>query len=175
MATLTGSENLVARFYIEGVYVTGGNGTANAAGPNGSIQFNSNGNFAGTSNLVYSDANGGTLTTGAIVANAIITPVGNLAIANLVSNGTITGNVITANTANLVDLTVTGNANLGDVANLTILGGSNGQVLTTDGNGDLSWTTVNANTDRITSADGYSLIIADSGVMTATTQKAQQT
>lgn len=174
MAILTGSENLTARFYIEGVYVTGGNGTASAAGPNGAIQFNSNGNFAGTSNLLYSDANGGTLTTATIVANTIVTPSGNLAIANLVSNGTITGNVITANVitantgnianlvsdvitantgnianlaaniltsniANLVELTVTGNANLGDVSNVHIGGGLPGQFLQTDSTGNLVW------------------------------------
>jgi collagen type VII alpha len=39
------------------------------------------------------------------------------------------------------NLTVTGSANLGNVGNLTILGGSNGNVLTTYGNGVLYWGT----------------------------------
>lgn len=130
MAILTGSENLTAKFYIEGVYV--GNGIAsNAAGPNGAIQFNSNGNFAGSSNLLYTDANGGTLTTATIVVGNIVTPSGNLAVANMVSNGTIAGNVITANvmaanTANIANLTsngtIAGNvitANTANIANLT--------------------------------------------------------
>jgi hypothetical protein len=34
-------------------------------------------------------------------------------------------------------------SNLGNVANITILGGSNGQFLSTDGNGHLSWSTAN--------------------------------
>lgn len=37
------------------------------------------------------------------------------------------------------DLSVTGLSNLGNVANITITGGSNGYVLTTDGAGNLSW------------------------------------
>jgi hypothetical protein len=36
-------------------------------------------------------------------------------------------------------LTVTGNTDLGDVANVTITGGTDGYVLTTDGAGNLSW------------------------------------
>ena len=40
---------------------------------------------------------------------------------------------------NTPDLTVTGLSNLGPVANITITGGSNGYVLTTDGAGTLSW------------------------------------
>jgi len=40
------------------------------------------------------------------------------------------------------DLTVTGKSDLNDVANVIIAGGSDGQYLQTDGNGNLSWTTV---------------------------------
>lgn len=40
---------------------------------------------------------------------------------------------------NTPDLTVTGLSNLGNVANITITGGSSGYVLTTDGTGSLSW------------------------------------
>lgn len=41
----------------------------------------------------------------------------------------------------LSSLTVSGTANLGQVTNVRIFGGSNGQVLTTSGSGNLSWTT----------------------------------
>lgn len=40
---------------------------------------------------------------------------------------------------NTPDLTVTGLSNLGDIANITITGGANGQVIITDGTGNLSW------------------------------------
>ena len=116
MPLLTGSETLTAKFYIEGVYVMGGGGgNGTPALPNNSVQFNSGGNFAGSGNFTYNDANGGTLTVGTINAGNIITANGNLSITNLISNGTITGNVITANVANIVDANIA-NAN---IANLT--------------------------------------------------------
>lgn len=43
------------------------------------------------------------------------------------------------NTINLVNLTANGNVDLGSVANVSISGGTNGYVLTTDGAGNLSW------------------------------------
>ena len=62
---------------------------------------------------------------------------------------------------NLVSLTVDGPANLGSVGNVTITGGSNGQYLRTDGNGNLSWQTIstssisNGNSNvNISSANG---------------------
>lgn len=42
-------------------------------------------------------------------------------------------------TGTLTSLTVSGNVNLGSVSNLTITGGNSGQILSTDGNGMLSW------------------------------------
>ena len=45
---------------------------------------------------------------------------------------------------NLTTLTVTGDVVFGDISQITIEGGSNGQVLTTDGNGELSWTSVDS-------------------------------
>jgi hypothetical protein len=50
-------------------------------------------------------------------------------------------NILNVIGANASYLTVTNTANLGAVGNITITGGSNGQVLTTNGNGVLSWST----------------------------------
>jgi len=67
----------------------------------------------------------------------------------VVKNGLTTGNIllnaidnsITANTASLsANLTVSGTSNLGNVGNVKISGGSSGQVLSTDGNGNLNFT-----------------------------------
>jgi len=44
-----------------------------------------------------------------------------------------------SNIANIGNLNVTGTANLGAVGNITITGGTSGQVLKTDGSGVLSW------------------------------------
>ncbi len=69
---------------------------------------------------------------------------GNLVAANFASfTNDIDGN--TANFSGLVDidqLNVSNTANLGNVANVTITGGSNGQFLQTDGNGVLTFATV---------------------------------
>lgn len=66
----------------------------------------------------------GNVTTGNLIAN--ISNITDLTVSNLVSNGT-------------VSFTTTTSVDLGDVSNLTITGGSNNQVLSTDGTGNLSW------------------------------------
>jgi hypothetical protein len=69
----------------------------------------------------------------------------------VVKNGLTTGNIIldavTGNiTANVVvaNLSVPATANLGAVGNIKITGGTTGQVLSTDGTGNLSWETVSS-------------------------------
>lgn len=65
-----------------------------------------------------------------------------------VKNGLVTGNItldatssnVTANTF-IGNISVTTSANLGNVGNITITGGSSGQVLSTNGSGSLSWVT----------------------------------
>jgi len=47
-----------------------------------------------------------------------------------------------------INLTANGISNLGPVSNLILTGGSNGQALTTDGNGNLSFTTFNVESNR---------------------------
>jgi len=53
--------------------------------------------------------------------------------------------VVSSNVATIKSLVVTETSNLGPVGNITIIGGSSGQVLTTDGVGNLSWSTVSGN------------------------------
>lgn len=80
-------------------------------------------------NVILSQAGGNY----APVATANIAySVANAAQPNITSTGTLTG------------LTVSGTTNLGAVGNVTITGGTNGQVLTTNGSNVLSWTTVSS-------------------------------
>jgi len=58
---------------------------------------------------------------------------GNIVVANVSAN-IVTSNTVTANT-----VTVNGVINLGPVGNVKIDGGTTGQVLSTDGTGNLSW------------------------------------
>jgi hypothetical protein len=60
------------------------------------------------------------------------------------ANSDISGNIIVANVSvNTLDLNVTGIANLGIVSNVKIAGGTEGQSIVTDGNGTLSFQTLN--------------------------------
>ena len=61
-----------------------------------------------------------------------------------VINGITVGNITldaTTGNANVTNLVVTAETSLGNVANVSITGGTNGQVLTTDGTGNLNFTT----------------------------------
>jgi hypothetical protein len=60
---------------------------------------------------------------------------------NIISNGTAyLGNISTTGSASITTLSVGATANLGAVGNITITGGTAGQVLTTNGSNVLSWT-----------------------------------
>ena len=61
--------------------------------------------------------------------------------------GITNGNVIIDGNGNVdaTNLSVIGTSNLGPVSNVIITGGANGQVLTTNGNGSLSWTETSSN------------------------------
>jgi hypothetical protein len=68
---------------------------------------------------------------------------------NILSTGSLSltgnataGNLITTGLANVGSLTVTGTSNLGAISNVTITGGSSGQVIQTNGSGGLSFTTI---------------------------------
>lgn len=149
-----------------------GGGNANVAGSNTQIQYNNNTNLGASANLTFDattniltvtniTANGAGLTslTGAnvtgTVANAsysatsgsattagsaVTAATANIAntasyanIANSVAGANVSGNVLGATTAYGLDSTL---------ANTHIAGGTNTQVLSTDGAGNLSWTTV---------------------------------
>jgi hypothetical protein len=65
--------------------------------------------------------------------------------------GITNGNIIIDSNGNITaaNLTVIGTSNLGPVSNVTITGGANGQVLTTDGSGALSWATSTGSSNSV--------------------------
>lgn len=93
----------------------------------------------------------GTLTSLIVVGN--ISTFGNVNAANLSATGNITGananvtGILTIpvsgqlSVAGNVNFTSSGNVSLGSISNVKILGGTSGQVLSTDGTGNLSWIT----------------------------------
>jgi hypothetical protein len=113
------------------------------------ILSQSGGNYApvSTANLSYTVANAnqpnitsvGTLTNLSVSGNATIN-------GNITSNGTsYLGNISTTGLASITTLQVGATANLGAVSNVKITGGNSGEVLSTDGAGNLSWIAVSGN------------------------------
>jgi hypothetical protein len=90
------------------------------------------GNLTWTNDANSSYGNSNVVSLMAAFGSNTITTTGNVSI----GNANITG------LTSLAALTVSTTANLGAVGDITITGGSNGQVLTTNGNGEVSWTTV---------------------------------
>jgi hypothetical protein len=81
--------------------------------------------------------------TNSDVANFLPTFTGNVGAGNVnVTGGVYTYNLSSTGLTSLTTLNVSATSNLGGVGNVRITGGSNGQVLTTNGSGNLSWTTV---------------------------------
>lgn len=120
--------------------VTGtGNTKTVAIGENGASGSTTNigvGPALGTGTVTI---NAGTTVNIANTSGTALQVAGNITGGNLTTTGTTsTGTLIVTGTANL---TGASNVSLGAVGNIKITGGSNAQVLTTDGSGNLSWTT----------------------------------
>ena len=98
------------------------------------------------------NANIGNIGTGIITASGNVTAAnfatsgsgGNISGANIISalTFTATGNISTVGNVYAGNLTVSAISNLGNVGNVIITGGSNGQYLYTDGLGNLNWSSV---------------------------------
>jgi hypothetical protein len=136
---------------------------------------NASNTLSGSANFVF-NATSNTLS----VDNANLTGTLNGNVANFTGNLTSLnanlGNLATANYVNVETLTAntkvdfyTGNANvqLGNVANVHIYGGSNGQVLQTDGTGNLTWSST-ANINEIQNGDSNVMIATANGNVTIT-------
>jgi len=136
--------------------------------------------LSGSANFVF-DATAKTLSVDN--ANLIGTLNGNVAnfTGNLTSLNASLGNLATANYVNVsANLVVLGNANftsaanvaLGAVGNIHITGGSNGQVLQTDGAGNLTWSST-ANINEIMNGDSNVFIPVANGNVTITANGTQ--
>jgi hypothetical protein len=140
----------------------------------------------GTISAVGNITSGGNITiTGNINSSrlvaTVITATNQIAAGSVIGTvGVSTGNLTATGNTALANLNATGNttianltttkSNLGAVGNITITGGSNGQVLTTNGSGNLSWQTpLSAGTYQATAssnmAAGDKIIINTDGTV----------
>jgi len=94
------------------------------------------------------------------VANYLPNYTGNIHASNFVA----TQNVTVGNTLTTSNINVTGLANLGNISNITITGGSSGQFLSTDGNGHLSWYTGGGGNTSIIISDDAPVNVASGTV-----------
>jgi hypothetical protein len=135
-------------------------GFAQAAGNNGTVQYNNGGVLAGLDSVFWTgtqlnlgNTNNITISGGSANYALITDGAGNLSwqdienanIANTANYANFAGNVTIASQPNitslgtLISLSVNGTANLRSVSNVKITGGTNGQYLQTDGTGNLAW------------------------------------
>jgi hypothetical protein len=80
-----------------------------------------------------------------------LTDSGNAIAGYFIGDGRYLTNINATSVSTLSGLTVDGITDLGPVSNLTLSGGTDGQVLKTDGAGGLSWTTITANGNSVSS------------------------
>lgn len=105
-----------------GIY-TGGYATA--AGSSGQVQYNNGGILAGNNKMTFTPGTG--------LLNVVQANTANLVTTNL-----------SATTATISSANITTSANLGNVANIKISGGTDGQYLKTDGTGNLTFSPLSA-------------------------------
>ena len=91
-----------------------------------------------------------------------------LSIVNLSATGNIIGgNLSIGDDLTVANLTVTNHANLGNVGNVEITGGSNGYGLVTDGTGNLSWSSTGLGNSQYYGAFLSTLTQVNGGITTA--------
>jgi hypothetical protein len=116
-------------------------GNITAANVNGGNLVTAN-FFSGDGGLLTNITANGSTYSNSNVAAYLPTYTGNVGAGNVNATGTVyTSGISSTGLASLTILNVSTTANLGAVGNITITGGSNGQVLTTNGSGNLSWQT----------------------------------
>jgi hypothetical protein len=128
---------------------------ANAGRPGGSttqVQFNDGGVFAGVANFTYNQYSNTLAVDNITTINGVVG-----------SNLTVNANGVLRVVGN-VSANSSPNVSLGYVGNIHIFGGTNGQVLTTDGLGNLAWQTTTSNGNGVPGGSNTQVQFNDSGV-----------
>jgi len=112
----------------------GGGGNGSPGGSNSQIQFNFNGAFGASPNLEFNSTTN-TLVVPTVSANLV----GTASNANTAITVTANAQPNITSVGNLTALSVSGNLNISNIANLHIPGGNAGYFIQTDGNGNLLW------------------------------------
>jgi hypothetical protein len=121
-------------------------GNANISGTSGQLFFNNSGsNTLGTSANLTFDPSTKTLTADKFLGDGSqLTGIAASGITGDATLGNLNTSKLTSSNANIGNLNVTSTANLGNISNIKLNGGTSGQVVITDGAGNLSFASVQA-------------------------------
>jgi hypothetical protein len=138
--------------------ISGGfaNGTTEGMIPvaDGNINFS----VAGTTNIVVFTGDGANF-------NGDLDVAGTMTAVDIEATGAVNAFAFTAESSiTTVDLTANGNVSLGSVSNISITGGANGQVLQTDGAGNLFWTAIPSGQGFANGTSGGNIPVAGGNV-----------
>jgi len=149
-----------------GLITSTGNITGGNLNTGGLLTVTGNANIGniGTGGLLLAIGN---ITGGNLITGGVVSATGNVSGSNLIASYGVSSPNITSNTN--VNFSGAGNVFLGNVSNLHITGGTPDQILKTDGNGNLSWSSgtalVNGYSNvTIPNANGNVYINANAGV-----------
>lgn len=161
---MTLPSNSVAINYANGVSITALVPNATFATTAGSADSVAGANVTGTvANATYATTSG----SADLVAGANVT--GTVGSANTAATVTTNAQPNITSTGTLTSLVVSGTSNLGPVDNVTITGGSNGQILTTNGSNVLSWTTAPTPTQIVNGNSNVSIASSNGAVSVSVT------
>jgi hypothetical protein len=130
-ANITTTGNITTVGSISGTTLSTANITVTSNVTAGNV---STGNLTVTSNISTADINSGNLTVTSNISTGNLTAISNVTAGSLATTGSLNVNGNVALTG--------ANVYLGNVANLSIAGGTSGQYLQTNGAGTLSWQTL---------------------------------
>ena len=168
LAINTADGKLFYKDSVGAVQTLASKNTALIGGANSQIQFNISGNLTGSANLTFT---GTTLDViGTITASNIYANSGTVG-ATLLSGSLVTAaqpNVTSLGT--LTSLAVSGISNLNAIANVRVSGGANGQLIQTDGAGNLSFVTVT--TTSLSNGNSNISILANANINFSSTGNA---
>ena len=181
--SLGNATNQWSNLYLTGNTIYLGNATISSNASSIVLTTPTGGQTVIAGNTGNSDISGQTLSiSGNATIGNIISSGGNITGANVISANLLTGTLTTGSQPNLTShgtltsLSVSGISNLGAVGNVTITGGSSGQVLSTNGSGGLSFISVssagvsngNSNVNIATANGNVTITSAGNTTMTIT-------
>jgi len=171
---------VTANFYAGNGYMLSGvisasSNTANYANYAGNVTIAGQANITSVGTLTSLNVSGNVTAARFIGSGTSLSNINGSNVVGQVFESLYTGTVLTNAQPNirslgtLVNLTVSGNVILGNVSNVHVYGGNSGQVLTTNGSGNLTWENAPASVTATYVTANYQPNITSTGTLTVLT------